>query len=100
MKEDAEAAKQQEIARNEQLKFNSRVSSFTRASKEIQCMFVNLNQMYTIPLTDFSRDEMIKRHSDIPSFASEFQDTCQNQCWIQAILSKNMTFFLLIYVGT
>ena len=72
MKEKADEAKQQQAAAVERMKFESGVSAFKRSLKEINTMFVTLNAAYTAPCTALSRDQILKRHQDVPVLASEF----------------------------
>ena len=72
MKDKADEARQQQAAAVERLRNDSKVAAFKRSSKEINTMYVNLNQTYTAPSAMLTRDQMLKRHADVPALASEF----------------------------
>lgn len=71
-REKADEIRQQEQMRMEQMKFNSKIAAFQRSKNEIQTMFVALNDRYSAPVIDLSRDEMLKRHKDVSALSSEF----------------------------
>ena len=68
----ADEAKQQQAAAVEQMKFDARVSAFKRSCNEINSMYVVLNKAYTAPSVRLTREQMLKRHQDVPALASEF----------------------------
>ena len=72
MKDKAEAAKQQHVATVERMKIDAKVAAFKRSGKEIDSMYVSLNKAYTAPSVTLTREQMLKRHQDVPALASEF----------------------------
>ena len=71
-RENVEKSEKEAQARVEKLKHSTQVASFKRALNEIKTMYANMSQSYSIPATTFTRDQMLKRHKDIPALASEF----------------------------
>ena len=71
-KEKSEAVRQQEVEKMEKLKIDSRISAFKRSVAEVNSMYVKLNGAYTSCHISLTREQMLKRHSDVPTLASEF----------------------------
>ena len=72
MKEKDEETKQRQAAEFERRKIESKIAAFKRSCKEIDSMYVGLNKAYTAPSVRLTREQMLKRHQDVPALASEF----------------------------
>ena len=68
----AEAARQKQLADTERMKQDALVSSFKRLWTEIEVMFANLSSSYAVDCVNYTREQLLKRHKDIPALASEF----------------------------
>ena len=67
--EDDQAARLRDLEYQKEV---ARQRAFLRAAKEIENMFVKLNNAYTAPARDLNRDAMLKRRDEKPILAVEF----------------------------
>ena len=71
-KEKSEVVRQLEVEKMEKLKLESRISAFKRSVAEIDTMYLKLNNAYTSCHVSLTREQMLKRNSDVSVLASEF----------------------------